>query len=74
MARQASATRMFWQSKRLGSLDEKWAAYRFGLGLEPDSKPTNMAESWYNPADEITVIVTLKGPGAQRNQFSKLCF
>lgn len=50
-------------AERLVSLDEKWAPYRNGIGLEPGSKPTNMEESWYNPADEITVVVTLKRPG-----------
>jgi hypothetical protein len=52
-------------AERLASLDEKWAPYRNGIGLEPGSKPTNMEESWYNPADEITVVLTLKhlGPG-----------
>jgi hypothetical protein len=49
--------------ERLIRLDEKWEPYRRGIGLEPGSKPTDMAESWYNPADEITVVVTLKHPG-----------
>jgi hypothetical protein len=61
-------------AKRLIGLDEKWAPYRFGLGLEPGSKPTNMAESWYNPEDEITVIVTLKGPGPGGTSFLNYAF
>ena len=50
-------------AERLASLDEKWASYGRGIGLERGSKPTNMAESWYNPSDEIAVVVTLKRPG-----------
>ncbi len=50
-------------AERLVNLDEKWAVYRNGIGLEPGSKPTDMAESWYNPSDEIAVVVTLKRPG-----------
>jgi hypothetical protein len=61
-------------AKGLISLDEKWAPYRFGLGLEPDSKPTNMAESRYNPADEITVIVTLKSPVPGETSFLNYAF
>jgi hypothetical protein len=51
--------------ERLVTLDEKWKPYAHGIELEPNSKPTNVTESWYNPADEITVVVALKhaGPG-----------
>jgi hypothetical protein len=52
--------------ERLIQLDEsKWKHYQGGYGLEPGSKPTNLAERWYNPADEITIAVILKhrGPG-----------
>jgi hypothetical protein len=52
--------------ERLISLDHtKWAHYGGGYGLEPGSKPTNLAERWYNPADEITISIILKhsGPG-----------
>jgi hypothetical protein len=47
---------------RLVSLDEKWEPYRHGIGLEPGSKPTDMAAHWYNLGDEIIVVVTLKRP------------
>ncbi len=50
-------------AERLAGLGEKWASYGRGIVLEPGSKPTNMAESWYNPADEMAVVVTLKRPG-----------
>lgn len=55
--------------ERLISLDEKWDPYRQGIGLEPGSKPTNIEESWYNPADEIIVVVTLKHPGSAGASF-----
>jgi len=48
---------------RLISLDRKWARYSGGYGLEPGSKPTDIAEQRYNPADEITIAVVLKHPG-----------
>ena len=60
-------------AERLVSLDEKWAPYRRGIGLEPGGKPTNMEESWYNPADEIIVVDTLKRPGSAGAQLSRLC-
>ena len=52
---------------RLLSLDKKWVHYGTGTGLEPGSKPLNMAEGRYNPADEITVVFTLlsSGPGGR---------
>jgi hypothetical protein len=37
--------------------------------LEPGSKPTNMEESWYNPADEIIVVVIRKRPGSAGASF-----
>lgn len=52
--------------ERLLSLDpEKWRNYRTGYGLESGLKPTNVEERWYNPADEITIVIVLKrsGPG-----------
>jgi hypothetical protein len=61
-------------AERLTSLDEKWASYGRGMGLEPGSKPTNMEESWYNPADEITVVVTLKRPGPGGASFMDYAF
>ena len=60
--------------ERLISLDEKWDPYRQGIGLEPGSKPTNMEESWYNPADEIIVVVTLKRPGSAGASFLDYAF
>jgi hypothetical protein len=52
--------------ERLLNLDpDKWKHYRGGYGLEPGLKPTNLEEGWYNPADEITIVIVLKrgGPG-----------
>jgi hypothetical protein len=61
-------------AERLVSLDERWAPCRHGIGLEPGSKPTNMAEAWYNPADEITVVLTLKRPGPGGASFLDYAF
>ncbi len=61
-------------AERLISLDEKWANYRGGVGLEPGSKPTNMAEGLYNLADEITVVVALKRPGPEGTSFLDYAF
>jgi hypothetical protein len=61
-------------AERLISLDEKWASYRGGSLLEPGSKPTNMAEAWYNPADEITIVVALKQPGPKGTSFLDYAF
>jgi hypothetical protein len=60
--------------ERLISLDEKWDPYRQGIGLEPGSKPTNIEESWYNPADEIIVVVILKRPGSGGASFLDYVF
>jgi len=49
--------------ERLISLAEKW---------EPGSKPTNREESWYNPEDEIVVVVSLSAQDP-RGQLSRLC-
>ena len=56
------------------SLDTKWARYQGGYGLEPGSKPTNLAERWYNPADELTVAVMLKHPGPKQESFRDCAF
>jgi len=61
-------------AERLISLDEKWANYRSGVVLEPGSKPTNMHERWYNPADEITIVVALKRPGPEGTSFLDYAF
>ena len=61
-------------AERLISLDEKWAPYRSGMGLEPDSKPTNLEEKWYNPADEITIAVVLKHSGPRGESFLDYAF
>jgi hypothetical protein len=42
--------------------------------LEPGSKPTNLAERWYNPADELTVAVMLKHPGPKQESFRDCAF
>jgi hypothetical protein len=60
--------------ERLISLNEKWARYRGGYGLDPDSKPTNMAERWYNTADEITIAVVLKHPDPKGGSFRDYAF
>ena len=61
-------------AERLISMDEKWAHYRGGAGLEPGVKPTNLAERWYNPADEITIAVVLKRAGPQGGSFRDYAF
>jgi hypothetical protein len=61
--------------ERLLSLDpEKWINYREGAGLEPGSKPTNLKERWYNPADEITIVIVLKRPGPGGASFRDYAF
>ncbi len=61
--------------ERLISLDhEKWAHYYQGYGLEPGSKPTSLAERWYNPADEITISIILKHPGPRGASFHDYAF
>jgi hypothetical protein len=61
-------------AERLISLDKKWAHYRGGYGLEPNGQPTNLAERWYNPADEITIVVVLKHPGRGGASFRDYAF
>jgi len=62
--------------ERLIQLDEeKWKHYRKGgYGLEPGSKPTNLEEFWYNPADEITLVIILKHPGPDGASFRDYAF
>jgi hypothetical protein len=60
--------------ERLISLDEKWDPYRQGIGLELGSKPTNREESWYNPADEIIILVSLKRLGPAGASFLDYAF
>jgi hypothetical protein len=61
--------------ERLIQLDEhKWRHYQRGYGLEPGSKPTNLAERWYNPADEVTIAVVLKHPGPGGVSFRDYAF
>jgi hypothetical protein len=43
-------------------------------GLEPGSKPTNLKERWYNPADEITIVIALKRPGPGGASFRDYAF
>jgi len=59
---------------RLISLNQKWARYGRGYGFEPGSKPTNIAERHYNPADEITIAVVLKHPGPDGASFLDYAF
>lgn len=61
--------------ERLVSLnDKKWAHYLPGYGLDPRSRPTNLAEGWYNPADEITISIILKHPGPSGASFHDYAF
>jgi hypothetical protein len=61
--------------KRLMSLDfEKWKVYTSGAGLQPGSKPTNLEERWYNPADEITIALVLKRSGPEGRSFLDYAF
>ena len=61
-------------AERLIRLDEKWARYLSGYGLEPGSKPTNVNEGRYNPADEITIGIVLKHPGPDGASFRDYAF
>lgn len=62
-------------AERLISLDgNKWKHYREGYGLQPNSKPTNLAERWYNPADEITIAIILRHPGPGGASFHDYAF
>jgi hypothetical protein len=74
VVRLVSVKRMQAAVEQLISLDEKWDPYRQGIGLEPGSKPTNREESWYNPADEIVVVVSLKRPGPAGASFLDYAF
>jgi hypothetical protein len=56
------------------SLVEKWDPYLQGIGLELGSKPTNRKQSWYNPADEIIILVSLKRPGPAEASFLDYAF
>jgi hypothetical protein len=62
--------------ERLMSLDfNKWRVYTSGgYGLQPASKPTNLEERWYNPADEITIALVLKHPGPEGQSFLDYAF
>lgn len=60
---------------RLGIINrEKWAQYDDGIGLPVDAEPTNLQTRWYNPADEITISVVLKHPGAGGESFREYAF
>ena len=60
---------------RLATIDqEKWAHYADGEGLPVNAKPTNLVERWYNPADEITIVVVLKHPGNRGESFRDYAF
>ena len=74
MVRLVSVKPMQTAVERLISLDEKWEPSRQGIGLEPGSKPTNREESWYNPADETIVVVSLKRPGPAGTSFLDYAF
>ena len=60
--------------ERLISMDRtKWAHYDGGFAPEWN-KPTNLAEHWYNPADEITISIILKHPGPSGASFHDYAF
>lgn len=60
--------------ERLIQLDEpKWKD-SMGIRLEPPSKPTNLAERWYNLADEIIISIILKHPGPSGASFHDYAF
>jgi len=61
-------------AERLIQLDDKYSGYKAGIGLEPGSKPTNIAERWYNPADELTVSLILRKPGPNGESFRDYAF
>lgn len=58
---------------RLITLDQKWARYGAGYGLQP-GKPTNISEGHYNRADEITIALVLKHPGPDGASFLDYAF
>jgi hypothetical protein len=60
--------------ERLLNLGEKWNHYRRGIGVDPGSRPTNVEERWYNPADEIAIAVALKRPGPDGASFTEYAF
>ena len=43
-------------------------------GLEPGSKPKNLAGRWYNPADEIAIAAMLKHAGPKGGSFRDYAF
>jgi hypothetical protein len=60
--------------ERLISLDRtKWAFYDGEIALEWN-KPTNLAERWYNIADEITISIILKHLGPSGASFRDYAF
>jgi hypothetical protein len=61
-------------AERLIQLGDKYSSYRRGIGLEPGSKPTNIEERWYNPADELTFSVVLKQVGPAGESFRDYAF
>jgi hypothetical protein len=75
LVRLASVKPMQSAVERLISLDrEKWGHYVGGYGLDPGSRPTNLAEGLYNPADEITISLILKRPGPGGASFRDYAF
>jgi hypothetical protein len=61
-------------AERLIQLSEKYSSYRGGIGFEPGSRPTNIEERWYNPADELMFSVVLKRPGPSGESFRDYAF
>ena len=56
-------------AERLIGMGEKYSGYKEGSGLEPGSKPTNLADHDYNLADELTFSVILKQAGPSGESF-----
>jgi hypothetical protein len=56
-------------AERLIGMGEKYSGYKEGFGLEPGSKPTNLADRDYNLADELTFSVILKQTGPSGESF-----
>ncbi len=61
-------------AQRLIQISEKYSNYAEGYGLEPGSKPTSVADHFYNLADLLTFSVILKLSGPSGESFRDYAF
>jgi hypothetical protein len=61
-------------AERLIQISAKYASYAEGYGLEPGSKPTSVADHFYNLADLLTFSVILKHTGPSGESFRDFAF